>query len=707
MSSLFGRDAVQRIIMQVLGREEIEGLREAIKTEEESIRSLNSVMAGLGHTQAQIQATLTPFATTINSANDRIRQLEKSTRNYNNAILYGSYALQDFTSVQGNWIQRLNSIQNNIPQITMALGGTAGLAGAISITMVAFQLMIPVVQAAYNALQKFWGSAKDGMTEIERLQLKIKELEDKKVKLSIDYIELDKAKEHLKALEEALHAYDAALKERTHYEQAAGKEATELVRETYKGGIPKLTTDIEQQILGEKTAGESRLNVLHQQIADRQRQAARLAKEAAASGDALVQAQAQERIALIEEDIRHRESQIVGVSRELSKAAALAAGKLIAGIADGMDAGARKEMADRLRKLGQKGIAAHLERITPEGLMAEEAAEEEQESEIEERKQQIQRRDESRREREKKIDDMVKEEEHKHKKGGMKDRLEQEIRAGIGLGKTDEEMVAIMKNSLTIAFGKQTKFPIAELRKAVQETFAKGVVPSPEITEVLKKALTEGAPIPEEIKVFLKQGLRAGVKIPDTLRDGINRLEATARLAEKMIKETVQDVKDDVFKEAKKAPEVAAKAEAKAMADEIKETKAKIAYAAKLGREAKAKQREIKQMPKRQKEAYTQQVAGEIGQVAQQMGFPMTAAQAMAAAKKTVHYEDQQMNAFRATQLAMEEIYSSMFRLGARAGDFQARMMQIRIAFMQMARLQQAQAQANQMMGFGFLPGAN
>jgi hypothetical protein len=148
-------DEIQRLVMEVVGRDKIDQLNGALKSEQDALAKLAADLRTGAVAQAQFDQAATNAAGKILALNEQLKAF--SGRGIGGGgILQASYAVQDFTSVLagGQGLDRaLSSVQNNIPGILMSLGASGGLAGVVSLVAVGIGALIPVVGKLWKSLE--------------------------------------------------------------------------------------------------------------------------------------------------------------------------------------------------------------------------------------------------------------------------------------------------------------------------------------------------------------------------------------------------------------------------------------------------------------------------------------------------------------------------------------------------------------------------
>lgn len=170
---------------------------------------------------AKLKTLETAATTAGNRIEDAGKRASSGMAGVGQAVMQSSRAIQDFA--QGG----IGGVLNNIEGLAFALGGGAGLAGALTIAGV--------------AIYAFGGKIKELLGEktlevfasrTEELNAKIKELEGKDVKVAIDWTEISRAKAEVKALESGLNALNALLGKQTDAERMSGEGVMRALTDT-------------------------------------------------------------------------------------------------------------------------------------------------------------------------------------------------------------------------------------------------------------------------------------------------------------------------------------------------------------------------------------------------------------------------------------------------------------------------------------------
>jgi hypothetical protein len=217
--------------------------------------------------------------------------------NSGQAMLQGGRAIQDF--FQGG----IGGILNNIEGVTMALGGGAGLAGALTVVGVAASLAGP-------AISKFLASLTGKVPDILQnslgdLKKQIEELEKKDVKVAVDVSQLIDARQQAERLEQALAFARSISGLKSPGQTAVGGELMKVFAEE-GGGAPNLANALRDQILEEHMGRDAQVREARKQIADAQKDAERLTEPGGnvAEMKAVIIQQAQETITARKKAIR-------------------------------------------------------------------------------------------------------------------------------------------------------------------------------------------------------------------------------------------------------------------------------------------------------------------------------------------------------------------------------------------------------------------
>ncbi len=128
-------DAILKVIVDVQNSESIKDLTKNLEMQEGVIKRLNTALQQGSITQQQFAERAAPVAQRIINTNTALAQLQTASGNAGRGLSQLSYAVDDIQ-------YGFNAIVNNIPQIVMGLGGSAGIAGAVGIAAVAINQLI-------------------------------------------------------------------------------------------------------------------------------------------------------------------------------------------------------------------------------------------------------------------------------------------------------------------------------------------------------------------------------------------------------------------------------------------------------------------------------------------------------------------------------------------------------------------------------------
>jgi hypothetical protein len=228
-------DDIVRLILQITGQQEAQGLTAQLDKLTAEIRDLEDARQRgtvSGERYREEFRRLQAEATKTAAALDRLGDVADDATGHagrrsglvglSQGLLQGSRAVQDFQAAG------LMGITNNIELLAMSLGIGAGMAGVATLAAVAIQQLLPW----FNRLGQQAATTTD---EIETLTARIKELEDKPVKLAIDRTELEVAQRKLDELRAAKAAFDAEQKQQDTIEGEIGKAITGAIVETPGG----------------------------------------------------------------------------------------------------------------------------------------------------------------------------------------------------------------------------------------------------------------------------------------------------------------------------------------------------------------------------------------------------------------------------------------------------------------------------------------
>lgn len=166
-------DEIQKLILDVQGRDKVEALNAELVKEQQALAKLSADLRTGATSQATFEAAAQSSAAKIIALNQQLGDTRSKLAAMGPAVLTTSYAVQDFTSVLsgGQGLARaLGSVQNNIPGLLMNLGVSGGLAGVVSLVSVGIGALIPLVE-------QLWG-AFDDKEKIKAAQERLREFKE-------------------------------------------------------------------------------------------------------------------------------------------------------------------------------------------------------------------------------------------------------------------------------------------------------------------------------------------------------------------------------------------------------------------------------------------------------------------------------------------------------------------------------------------------
>lgn len=191
---------------------------------------------------------------------------------YNNALRNLGYGISDVFSNNGPIGQKLMGFSNNVNGIVTGVLQTMGKIGpgaiaAAAVTEIAFTGLGSLITASgiksmddiYKIFNKgFESAAEASKTHLEKIKERIKELEDKPIKLAVDMLELKNATAEVERLSAAMAAYKQLMGMQSEAEESSGKKITEAIKEG-EGGGPGFEKMLAKQYREEATALDSKL----------------------------------------------------------------------------------------------------------------------------------------------------------------------------------------------------------------------------------------------------------------------------------------------------------------------------------------------------------------------------------------------------------------------------------------------------------------
>ncbi len=189
-----------KFVVDIQNEEKIEQLTKDINAQEAAIKKLSAQLRQGAINQAQFTAAAAPMGEAIAKATKEMQSLQAASGMTGRGLLQLGYAVDDIQ-------YGFNAIVNNIPQIVMGFGASAGIAGAVAVAAVAINQLIKHWSDLSDIAQSAWSGG-----SIEQLH----NLRD--------------------AAEEATKAFDKLTKEHTKMQEVSHKFTHEAIIE---GGVGK------------------------------------------------------------------------------------------------------------------------------------------------------------------------------------------------------------------------------------------------------------------------------------------------------------------------------------------------------------------------------------------------------------------------------------------------------------------------------------
>jgi len=195
-------DQVDTIIVQFKNAEKIAELTKDLQQQEASLKSLAEQYQANSIGISAYTASARPFAEKAADLTNQIKKLEGETKGLGRATLELGRITQDFA--QGG----VGGILNNIEGLVTAIGGPAGLAGALTAAGVAAYVATPIINNWWKAWQEGANEVpkgaqgvvgfNDALTESKK---RLKELADQQVLTNVELAEFNKLNAQVVAAE--------------------------------------------------------------------------------------------------------------------------------------------------------------------------------------------------------------------------------------------------------------------------------------------------------------------------------------------------------------------------------------------------------------------------------------------------------------------------------------------------------------------------
>jgi hypothetical protein len=326
------------------------------------VTSTWTAAAAAGHSVAAATTQVTASAGRAGAALDRSTNKMAGA---GQAALQTSRAFQDFT--QGG----LGGIVNNVELITMSLGGSAGLAGAMTALATGALILKPVLVSMAEDFKEFWKGAELAKGGVEELNEEIKKLEDNPIKLTVDKIALEGLKKELDEVQAGIAALKKIETQQKPFEQESGQAVADVMADN-RGSTDAVRSELRNEAAGE--GWQAKLDKLRKQIRPLQEELE--SQQASGSEGASV---TEGMLAPLKEQ---EKAILKAVMDDAERKLALIVNDATKGQGDDQ-VNAQKEIADRLRKAGKGVVADSIAGSSPEVLKQQEDVQNRLETSIE------------------------------------------------------------------------------------------------------------------------------------------------------------------------------------------------------------------------------------------------------------------------------------------------------------------------------------
>jgi hypothetical protein len=334
-------------------------------------------------------ASLTRAAVAADKTTTATKGVGQGTKGAGQGIQQLAFAVQDFLSANGDLLQGLYRVQNNLPVIAERFGLNAGLAGQISLVSLAVGTALPYIIEWGKQFFDFGEVAQRAGDKVEGLKKQIKIIEEKPIKLGADLTELENARKELQALEDARKAFEEFGKLRAEPVKKSGEEVQKALAEA-PGGAGRVHDALEKAAVAQAQANDQAVQAAEFEMEDAKR---RIRENEEALKQRSLPAQAAQGFV---EDIERQKKFINASEEKKNTALDLAAedakreiGKIYKGAVEG-DVARQRELQQKLREVGEGELAKQIRAVSPENIRAKQLEEEGGKLEEEARKELVQ-----------------------------------------------------------------------------------------------------------------------------------------------------------------------------------------------------------------------------------------------------------------------------------------------------------------------------
>lgn len=388
------RDEYLRLLVEVQGAQAIPLLEQDLTNlgrEVENLKSLQQLAAISGD---QLTSELQRISRESVTTAGYLASLKGSKGISGQGILGLSFAIQDITAANGDFLRALYNVQNNIPVVLYQLGLGTGLAGTISLVSLGIGLLLPRLIDLGKSLFETGDQAIGFRDKLKALEEQAKKLEKIDIKTNIEARDLEILRGQIDEIKKGIEAVKRLRDELPATQKEAGQEFVKTFAELAPGGPRSAINQIiGQTYLQAKAAAEAPGGAISD-IEAKIIQAEANAAASAASGERGGAAMARE----FRNQAAALRKQIPLMYRALREEAERTVNREVAGAERG-ETPMIEAFAGRAERLGMRPLGTALRAATPEAMTAAREEEAEFQRGIEDRKEAIARRAENRRAR--------------------------------------------------------------------------------------------------------------------------------------------------------------------------------------------------------------------------------------------------------------------------------------------------------------------
>lgn len=341
-----------KILTEVYGDQAVKNLEAELASLKAQAAALATQFQATGVMTAKMDEEMVQIASVTAKTKATIDALKGGGGGVSGQGVMGlSFAVQDFMSANGDLVQGLYRIQNNIPVLLAQLGVGAGLAGTISLVSLGIGALLPKI---IELGKEFFGTGEKATTfktYLTELQKVVDDFNKSQTGTATDVVKMKDAEHQLELLTKGEKAWETAIHARTKTEKETGNEVVNALTDLETKQKDIIESIAKKQSDAEVARRNQEIQARNQREEDRELEMAAIAGAGIEEQQEILETYRKRR-GILQIDAKEREK----IERELRARIGAIWDEALAGNAEQLDL-----LIQKLKDSGQKEVAVWLE----------------------------------------------------------------------------------------------------------------------------------------------------------------------------------------------------------------------------------------------------------------------------------------------------------------------------------------------------------